>query len=207
MIDIATQLKAVAREVKQRPDDTGGELVSVLLRRRYDARVDDVWEAITDPGRLRRWFAPVSGELKVGGQFEVENNASGEILACERPSLLRLTYGGEVSVVEVRLAADENDDTVLELEHTVPLEIAGSVAGALYVGPGWDIPFLGLENFLRGDAPDDLTAWENSEDVQKFSQHAVSAWATAAENAGGAPDAIEAGRQAALAQFAPDLVT
>lgn len=207
MIDIANQLKAVVREVKQRPADAGGELVSVLLRRRYDAQVEDVWDAVTDPDRLKRWFAPVSGELKVGGQFEVEDNASGEILACDRPHRLRMTYGGEVSIVELRLAPDENGATVLELEHTVPLEVAGSVAGALYVGPGWDIPFLGLENYLRGDVVDDLRAWESSEELQKFSQHSVSAWASAAEEGGGAAEEIDAARQAALAQFAPDLIT
>lgn len=41
---------------------------------------------------------PVSGELRVGGAFQLEGNAGGEILACEPPNLVRLTWGGPASI-------------------------------------------------------------------------------------------------------------
>jgi uncharacterized protein YndB with AHSA1/START domain len=150
MIDIASQLNAIHRQVEQQPPaDGSGERVSVLLRRSYDAPIGHVWDALTQPDRIKRWFMPISGELRVGGSFQLEGNAGGEILTCEPPRLLRVTFGGPTSIVQVRLTPQGDSDTVLELEHTVPIEIAQSGAGALWVGPGWDGALLGLGLFLR----------------------------------------------------------
>ena len=125
MIDIANQLNAIHRQVERRPAADGdGERVSVLLRRSYDTTVQDVWDAVTDPDRMKRWFLPVSGDLQVGGSFQLEGNAGGEILTCEPPRLLRVTFGDPNSIVELRLTAQGDGATVLELEHTVPIEIA-----------------------------------------------------------------------------------
>lgn len=94
MIDIASQLKAIHRQVEQQlPADGSGERVSVLLRRGYDAPIDDVWDAVTQPDRIKRWLMPISGELRVGGSFQLEGNAGGEILTCEPPRLLKVTFG------------------------------------------------------------------------------------------------------------------
>jgi uncharacterized protein YndB with AHSA1/START domain len=156
MIDIASQLEAIHRQVeRQLPAGGSGELVSVLLRRSYDAPIGDVWDALTQPDRIKRWFMPISGELRAGGSFQLEGNAGGDILTCEPPRLLRVSFGGPTSIVELRLTPDGDGDTVLELEHTVPIEMAKSGAGALYVGPGWDGALLGLGLFLRGEAVGD----------------------------------------------------
>jgi uncharacterized protein YndB with AHSA1/START domain len=207
MIDVASQLKAIHREVSKGPIENGesGESVSVLLRRGYDAPIEDVWDAMTDPDRVRRWFLPVSGDLRVGGAFQLEGNAGGEILNCEPPRLLKVTFGGPASVVELRLSADGDDNTVLELEHTVPIEMAGSGAGALYVGPGWDGALMALGLFLRGEVSDDPVAAANSPQAQEFSRQSVHAWVAAIESSGTAtPDDIAAATAASLAQFAPD---
>ena len=204
MIDIAAHLKAIHREVGKRPAESG-ELVSVLLRRSYDAAIEDVWDALTDPDRVKRWFLPLSGDLRVGGSFQLEGNAGGDILTCEPPRLLKVTFGGPTSVVELRLSSDGGDDTVLELDHTVPLEFAGSGAGALYVGPGWDGAFLALALFLAGEVADDPVVAANSQEGQEFSRQSVHAWATAAEVSGTATaEEIAAATAASLAQFAPD---
>lgn len=88
MIDIASQLKAIHRQVeRQLPADGSGEVVSVLLRRSYDAPVGDVWDAVTQPDRIKRWFMPINGDLRAGGNFQLEGNAAGDILACEPPRL------------------------------------------------------------------------------------------------------------------------
>jgi uncharacterized protein YndB with AHSA1/START domain len=203
-IDIPNQLAAIYREVGERPAGDG-EGVGVLLRRSYGAAIDDVWNAVTDPDRMRRWFLPVSGELRVGGSFQLEGNAGGEILSCEPPRLLRVTFGGPTSVVELRLTAD-GDETILELEHVVPLEIARSAAGALYVGPGWDGALMGLDLYLRGEAPADPAAAANSLEVQEFSKQSVHVWSAAVESSGAAgADEIAAATEVSLAQFAPDV--
>jgi uncharacterized protein YndB with AHSA1/START domain len=204
MIDIANQLAAIYREVSERPGE-GGEDVAVLIRRSYDAEIEDVWDAITDPDRMKRWFLPVSGDLRAGGTFQLEGNASGDILSCEPPRLLRVTFGAPNSIVELRLTSDGNA-TVLELEHTVPKAMAQSVAGALYVGPGWDGAFLGLDLYLRGEAPEDPVAAAGSPEVQAFSKESVHAWTAAVEAAGTASEEeIAAATAASMAQFAPDL--
>lgn len=205
MIDIPSQLAAIYREVGERPLDSGGEGVGVLLRRSYPAAIEDVWDAVTDPARMKRWFLPVSGDLRVGGTFQLEGNASGEILSCEPPRLLRVTFGGPTSVVELRLSANGDAETTLELEHTVPMEIAQSTAGALYVGPGWDGALMGLDLFLRGEVADDPVAAASSPEAQEFSKQSVHAWTAAVESSGTAgSDEIAAATAASLAQFAPD---
>jgi uncharacterized protein YndB with AHSA1/START domain len=201
-IDIPDQLAAISRQVGE---VGGGEGVGVLLRRSYGAPIDDVWNAVTDPERMRRWFLPVSGDLRVGGSFQLEGNAGGEILTCEPPRLLRVTFGGPTSIVELRLTAT-GDETVLELEHTVPMEVARSAAGALYVGPGWDGALMGLDLYLRGEAPADPAAAASSPEVQEFSKQSAHAWSAAVESSGAAgADEIAAATEASIAHFAPDV--
>jgi uncharacterized protein YndB with AHSA1/START domain len=205
MIDIASQLKAIHRQVEQRPPAGGaGESVSVLLRRDYDAPIDDVWDAVTRPDRIERWFMPISGDLRVGGNFQLEGNAGGDILACEPPRLLRLTFGGPTSLVELRLTAQGDGDTVLELEHTVPIEMAQSTAGALFVGPGWDGALLGLGLFLAGEVVGDPVAAASSPEVVEFNRQSVHAWTEAVRDSGAATSEQIAGAVAvSMAQFAP----
>jgi uncharacterized protein YndB with AHSA1/START domain len=209
MIDIASQLKAISRQVERQPTaDGAGELVRVLLRRSYDTPVEDVWDAVTDPDRMKRWFLPVSGDLRVGGNFQLEGNAGGQILACEPPRLLRVTFGDPNSIVELRLTAQGDGDTVLELEHTVPIEIAQSGAGAMWVGPGWDGALLGLGLFLGGEAVGDPVAAANSPEAQAFSKESVRAWAAVVEDSGTATaEQLAAATEVSLAQFAPDQAT
>ena len=91
MKDILEELAATVRDVARRGvgDDA---LIAVSLRREYEAEVEDVWQAVTDPQRLARWFAPVSGDLREGGTFQVEGNAGGEIRRCVPPSALTVTW-------------------------------------------------------------------------------------------------------------------
>ena len=75
-----------------RRDGPAGEEVAVLIRRTYDAPNTDVWDALTDPERMKRWFYPMR-RLQAGGTFQLEGNAGGDV-ACEPPRLLRVTFGG-----------------------------------------------------------------------------------------------------------------
>jgi uncharacterized protein YndB with AHSA1/START domain len=206
MIDIASELKAIHRQVeRQLPADGSGEVVSVLMRRAYDAPIGDVWDAVTQPDRIKRWFMPISGDLRVGGSFQLEGNAGGEILTCEPPRLLKVSFGGPTSIVELRLTPDGDSDTMLELEHTVPIEMAQSGAGALYVGPGWDGALLGLGLFLRGEAVGDPVAAAHSPEVLEFSKQSVHAWVEVVEDSGTATDEeLAAATEVSLAQFAPE---
>ena len=206
MIDTVAQIEAIEREVTRRPGPHGEEL-SVRIRRIYDAAITDVWEALTDPDRIKRWFLPVSGDLRVGGTFQLEGNAGGDILVCEPPNLLRVSFGGPTSLVELRLSPDGEQRTSLELEHTVPVEFAQSGAGALYVGPGWDGGFVALDLYLEGRISDDPVAAANSPEGLDLSKRSVDAWLAVVEASGTATgDEIAAATQMALAQFAPGAI-
>jgi uncharacterized protein YndB with AHSA1/START domain len=200
--DVLEELAATAREVARR--GTGDdELIAVSLRREYPAEVEDVWEAVTDPQRLARWFAPVSGEFREGGAFKVEGNAEGEILECLPPSALAVTWGGPASIIRVRLTTT-GEGTALDLEHTVPAAFAGSGAGALYVGPGWDVALLGLGLWLRGELVDDPAVWEASPEVLQVNARSIEAWIATVTASGTATDEeVAAATAAARAQFTP----
>jgi uncharacterized protein YndB with AHSA1/START domain len=76
VIDVVQAINAVKRRVGGRTL-SAGEAHSVILTRTYDAAVDDVWDACTNPERIARWFLPLSGELRVGGRYQLQGNASG----------------------------------------------------------------------------------------------------------------------------------
>jgi len=198
MFDMFEELAAIHRDVAR--DDANG-IVAVTLSRTYDAPAADVWDALTNPERLPRWFYPVSGDLKVGGTFQTEGNAGGEIRHCDAPTWLQVTWGGAESVVDLRLA-ESGGTTTLELAHAVPLAMAGSGAGALFVGPGWDGALLGLGIHLRGEAIGDPLEAANSLAVIEFNKGSIDAWTTAIESSGTATAEEIAGlRAVAVAQY------
>jgi uncharacterized protein YndB with AHSA1/START domain len=200
MFDQTEELTALHRDVTI--DDAAGT-VSVTLTRHYGADVDEVWDALTDPERLARWFYPISGDLEVGGRFQLEGNAGGEIRACERPNRIEVAFGGPDSVVVLNLAGNAGQ-TALEMVHSVPLAMAGSGAGALFVGPGWDGAFLGLGLHLRGEDPQDPLAFAGSEEVITFNRGSIAHWTQAIESSGTATaEEIAGGRKAAIAQYTP----
>ena len=90
MIDIVRHIEAIRREVG--PGRTAvGEGRAVRLRRSFNASVEELWDALTTPERISRWFLPISGDFRLGGRYQFEGNAGGEIVACERPNRLRVT--------------------------------------------------------------------------------------------------------------------
>jgi uncharacterized protein YndB with AHSA1/START domain len=197
-LDLHRVIAATSREVRIVPGPDG-EDVSVLLRRRYRGSAADVWDTLTRPERLERWLLPVSGELRVGGSFQLTGNAGGDVLACDPPHRLRVTFGGPTSVVEVRLHAAGADVTDLELEHTVPRALAGSGAGALYAGPGWDEALLHLDLLLEHHP----ALPRSPEQDLELGRLSVPAWARAVEASGTATTAeVTEATAVAEAQYA-----
>ncbi|MFC5754565.1 SRPBCC family protein [Actinomadura rugatobispora] len=152
MTDIDDAIKPTHREIGERKIEGYDATGTVVLRRAYDTTAEDLWDAVTDPARLARWFLPVSGDLRPGGTYQIEGNAGGEILECAPPRLLRVSwvYGDLNSHVEVRISA-EGGQAVLELEH-------GGVPEGFFegIGGGWDPAVWALDQHLRGLLPEDL---------------------------------------------------
>ena len=104
MIDVTQHINAVRREVGSRTLEAG-EATVVTLSRVYDTTLEDLWGACTNLERIPRWFLPVTGELRLGGHYALDGNASGKIKACDPPNGFRATWEmfGEVSWIELRL--------------------------------------------------------------------------------------------------------
>jgi uncharacterized protein YndB with AHSA1/START domain len=130
-----------------------GDRPAVRLERTYATDTKDLWSALTEPERLGRWFAAVTGDLRQGGEYVVifdDDDASrttGTILECRPPEHLKVSWlfsdEGE-SIVSVDLAP-EGAGTRLVLDHTrLP---ASAIAG---YGAGWQVHLERLPAALAG---------------------------------------------------------
>jgi len=145
----------------------------VRVEDRFDSGIDDLWSAITDPGRLAHWHGKVEGDLRPGGAFRVylesENwEGTGRIDVCEPPRrLLVTTRESDESwrkgsgappfdnSVEVTLTAD-GDQTILVVEvQGMPLDTIA------FFGAGWQIHAENLATYLAGRERGDIEArWD-----------------------------------------------
>ncbi|WP_347754680.1 SRPBCC family protein [Agrococcus sp. ProA11] len=192
-MDVLRQLGAVSRGV--RTEEIDGQASTVqTLEQVYPSSLADVWDAVTRAERIARWFMPVSGDLRLGGSYQLEGNAGGRVLECTPPAddaaSYRVTweFGGGVTWLTIRLAA-EGQGTRLELEHVardadLPVEMA-EMFGPGATGVGWDGGLLGLSRHLSGSGEtgmdaETLNAWAASEEGRSFYRGAADAWARAA---------------------------
>jgi uncharacterized protein YndB with AHSA1/START domain len=134
----------------------------VRIEDRYDTGIDDLWSALTDPGRLARWYGEVAGDLRPGGQFrlhvpDADSDHAGRVEECEPPRRLRVgTRETDESyqrgqgvppydeILEATLTA-VGDQTVLVIEvRGMPLDAVA------YYGAGWQIHAENLAAYLAG---------------------------------------------------------
>jgi len=153
----------------------------------FDTDLEDMWDAVTNPERIPRWFLPISGDLKPGGRYHLEGNAGGKISRCDPPEALDATweYGGNVSWVRVRLDAHDGG-TRLTLEHIMRKDEASEEHWRKYgpgaTGVGWDLGFVGLLLHLRtGESvpQDESNAWLATKDGKSFIRECSAAWGDA----------------------------
>ncbi|MBX2802907.1 MAG: SRPBCC family protein [Myxococcales bacterium] len=182
--DFAAHLRTTTRVVRDTTHD-GKPAKALIATRVYETDAADLWEALTSLERLPRWFPGVSGDLELGGRYQIEGNASGSITACEPPEHFALTweFQGSVSWVDVRLTGVEGG-TKLTLEHLAPVwdehyDKFGPGAG----GVGWELALLGLEWHLADPAADVSTegaAWAESPEARGFYAQSSALWGEAA---------------------------
>jgi uncharacterized protein YndB with AHSA1/START domain len=212
MRDVLDELDAMHRELGE-GRLPAGEAYAVILRRRYHAEIEDVWDAITSAERLRRWFLPVSGELRLGGRYQLEGNAGGEIMQCEPPRLLKVSwlFGPDAkdgtSEVEVRLTPGPAGDTDFELIHSAVVdEDFFPTYGPGATGVGWDLGLLSLALHLAGGEIENPEEFESSPEGRELGRRSAAAWGEAHLAAGGDPQQVAAAVEATTKFYVPDPV-
>lgn len=187
MPHVGSLIGAEFREVADR-EWQGRPVKAVVAARTYDTEVADLWDAVSNPERIPRWFSPVTGDFKQGGRYQIQGNAGGTILRCDPPEALDVSweFAGATSWVTVRLAADGGRSR-LTLEHLIDAaDLDGDHwkrFGPAAVGVGWDLSFLGLGLYLagHGDRPPEAAdpAWAVSDEAKTFMRGSAEAWAQA----------------------------
>jgi uncharacterized protein YndB with AHSA1/START domain len=188
MIDPVDTVRLVTREV--RTGVRGNTPTKMVVAdRTYPTSQDDLWDALTNPERIPRWFLPVSGELFVGGRYQLEGNAGGAIELCDEPTSFAVTWemGPMVSWLTITLTARGNG-TTLELVHEAPVDPGmWEQFGPGAVGIGWDLSLMGLGHHLDGKAlldPAEYLAFPTTPTGRTFVQLAATDWADAAARNG-----------------------
>ncbi len=203
-IDIASHLGMIQREVSVREHE-GKETNVVTASRTYDTAIEDVWDAITNRERIPRWFAPISGDLRVGGRFQIEGNAGGEITQCQSAKQLAVTWenAGNVSWVRAVLTKVGTESTRLEIEHAADVDEHWDQYGPGAAGLGWDLTLVGLAEHLRGADfdPKEAEQWPASDDGRKFVAHGTEGWCQASIASGTPRAAAEAAAARTLAFY------
>lgn len=186
------EISTVERSVGTRTLAAGEARVQTLART-YPTDLGDLWDACTSAERLPRWFAPVTGELRLGGRYQVEGNAGGTVEACDPPRSFALTweFGGQVSWVTVRLTAVEPGGGTaasrFELEHVAHVDDEfWSQYGPGATGVGWDGALLGLHLHLTDPAAPKPA--EDDPALRPFLVASARAWQAAAVEAGETPE-------------------
>ena len=195
MKDAKEQISAVRHQVGDRVLEAGQARVSTISQV-YDTDLDDLWDAVTSPERIPRWFLPVSGELREGGKYQFEGNAGGTITRCDKPRGVSATweFNGEVSWVELRLSDEGDGRTRFELEHVAHVaDEFWDLYGPGAVGVGWDGALLGLAMHLSDPAapvdPEAVLAWAATEQGKLFHRLSSDGWAEASVANGTDPQA------------------
>jgi uncharacterized protein YndB with AHSA1/START domain len=114
----------------------------VRMEDRFDADVDDVWSALTDPSRLAGWLGEVEGDLRLGGEFRAHFFASGwegtgRIEACEPPERLlvktRQPDNPDEQVIELTLTSDGDETIVAWEERGMPIDLLAAYGAGVQV--------------------------------------------------------------------------
>ena len=201
-------LGAVERSVSSVARD-GQSARVVTLGRSYPTTVEDLWDAVTNGERIPRWFLPISGDLVLGGRFQLQGNAGGTVTACQPPSLLAVTweFGGDVSWVAVRLS-DDDDRARLALTHTAHLSEHWGEYGPGAVGVGWELGLVGLASHVaQPSAPKlDEATFVASADGKAFVAGSSDGWRRAAIANGADPHAARAAANRTTAFYSDDSV-
>lgn len=136
----------------------------VLIRVQIDADQRTVWSAVSDPGRLARWWGHIEGDLRGGGELRANvffgGPRLGRVDLCEPARRLRVTLRDpdpqpgqpDGTTVEIRLDVVEKRTLVSYEERGAPPPLLAAY------GAGGQIHIEDLIAHLDGQEPGDRDA-------------------------------------------------
>ncbi len=193
----------VRRELGRREHE-GRQVHALVAARVCGVDREELWDALTHAARIPKWFLPISGDLRPGGSYQLEGNAGGEVIACERPTRFALTWRmhGDISWVTVTLSELAKGRTEVRLEHLAQFpEEFWEEYGPGAVGIGWDQALFGLEQHFASNpsvVPETAESWIASVEGRDFTRRSSAGWCEAS---------ITLGTDEAAARAAADRVT
>ena len=135
----------------------------VRLEGRFDAGVDAVWSALTDPEHLGQWLGELAGDVRAGREFRARFFATGwegscRVEACEAPVRLLVhtrSEGEPDCTIEVSLIPDGEQVLAVVEDRGLPLEQIAAY------GAGDQVLLEDLAAYLAGQARCDARArWQ-----------------------------------------------
>jgi uncharacterized protein YndB with AHSA1/START domain len=154
------------------------DAATIRFERLLPGPIERVWAFLTESEKRRLWLAAGDFELKAGGKttlfFQHKNLSAkrgtvpeqfrkmdeegdgfdGEVIRCEAPRLLVITWGGQRnSEVTFELTPQSNGDVLLTLTHR-----RLDKEGMRSVGPGWHTHLGILAERLLGREPENFWA-------------------------------------------------
>jgi uncharacterized protein YndB with AHSA1/START domain len=139
MIDLIAELERVRRAVGSETGATGPSTSSscagsTARRSRRSGTCARI------PSGIPRWFLPIAGDLRLGGRFQLEGNAGGEITECRPPRRLAVTW--ELALLGLALhlrtggSADEARDFASSAEGQAYMRRNAAEWGAAHAASG-----------------------------------------------------------------------
>lgn len=135
-----------------------GETYRLVYDEVYATDIDDLWQAVTTRERLARWMADYSGDLRLGGTWQVASEGepwcTGTETACEPGRSFTTTWhASEEEPTElVVLLEPVAGGTRLVLEHTG--------IQSIFYGAGWQTYLERLASDVAGEEVGGEDAWQ-----------------------------------------------
>jgi len=138
-----------------------GDRYRLVYDETYATDLDDLWQAVTDQARLARWMALYSGDLRLGGTWQVASDddpgtpwATGTVTACDPPHSFTTTW---------HATGEEPTDLVVRLEPVdsgTRLVLAHTGIQSIFYGAGWQTYLERLTDDLAGREVGGEDAWQ-----------------------------------------------
>jgi uncharacterized protein YndB with AHSA1/START domain len=116
----------------------------------YPTDIDDLWSAVSEPERLKRWLVAIEGDTSIGGSFTARFTSgwegTGRVDLCDAPHrLLVTTFGeGDETVMEATLTPEGAGTRLVIEERGLSLEEYPAH------GSGWQAHIEDLALYLAG---------------------------------------------------------